>query len=257
MPKSLLNPLTSPKLTNSGKRVQQMHTSSTPTLMGNQLQTPSLSHANLPYLTSLNLRSRSRRSTFGIGKKKEKESSKPMPNNSERWEDALDRTKATSTNLETSSTSPNHLLHYGLCSKICLPAQYLSIMQIELGNYDGNSTWFSNYLPGPKPTSRMPSCEEQMQFKPLNAFKWTPIPSVTQPTDMVSKTSASWNQSKQSEMSTGQTLSKSLKMGKSLNTKDVCQETSLSDTLSQLVQTSVLCPELGNTLTQFLHAAPD
>jgi hypothetical protein len=139
MPKSLLNPLILPKQTDHRKKGQRMPTSSTHASMDNPPQQLSSSHVNLPYLTFLNSRSRPRNSTFRIEKRKEKESSKPTPNDSERLEDALNRTRITLTNSETFSTSPNHPLRYGLCLKICLPARYLLTMQTKLGNYDGDA----------------------------------------------------------------------------------------------------------------------
>jgi hypothetical protein len=58
-------------------------------------------------------------------------------------------------------------------------------------------------------------------------------------------------------MNTGPTLSGSSKVEKSPGIEGVSQETSPSDTLSQLALTSRLCPGLGDTLVQFLHATPD
>jgi hypothetical protein len=136
---------------------------------------PSLSHANLPYKTSLDLRSRPRRSTSGIEKKKDGGSSKLTLKGSGRSEDTQDKTGTALTDSRTSSASPNQLSCYSLRLKIRLPARYLSTMQIEQGNYNGNATWFSNYSPEPRPTPRILSCEELMQFKPLNASKWTLI----------------------------------------------------------------------------------
>jgi hypothetical protein len=161
------------KPTDPGKKELQMPMLSMPTLIGDQPQTLSSSHANSPYQTFLDLRSRPRRSTFGIEKKKDGGSSKLTPKGSERSEDAQDKTGTVLTNSGTSSASPNQLLRYGLHSKICLPAQYLLTTQIELGNYDRNATWFSNYSPEPRLTPRTLSCEELTQFRPLNAFKYT------------------------------------------------------------------------------------
>jgi hypothetical protein len=72
-----------------------------PTLMDNQPQTPSLSHKNSPYQTSLNLRSRPRKSAFRIYKKRERESSKLTPKDSERSEDVPDKTETVSTDSKT------------------------------------------------------------------------------------------------------------------------------------------------------------
>jgi hypothetical protein len=160
MPKSLSSPSTLLKPTDPGKKGPRMPTSSMPTLMGNQPQTPSLSHANLPYQTSLDLRLRPRKSVFGIWKKKDGGSSKPTPKSSERSEDAQDKTETVSTDSETSLVSPNQLSCYGLHSKICLPARYLLTMQIGPGNYDRNATWFSNYSPEPRLTPKMLFCKE-------------------------------------------------------------------------------------------------
>jgi hypothetical protein len=171
MPKSSLSPLILPKQTNLGKKERQTHTSSMPTLMDDQPQMPSLLHANSPYQTSLDLISRPRSSMFGIEKKKGRESSKPTLKDSGRLEDALDKTKTMLTNSKTFSATQNCPLRYGLCSKICLPAQYLLTMQIEPGNYNENSIQLSNSLLKLRPTLRMLSCKGLTQFKPLNAFK--------------------------------------------------------------------------------------
>jgi hypothetical protein len=61
----------------------------------------------------------------------------------------------------------------------------------------------------------------------------------------------------QSGTNTGQTLSESSKTEKLLDIKNISQEIFQLDTLYHLAQTSHLCPGLGDTLTQFLHAAPD
>jgi hypothetical protein len=171
MPKSLSNPPTLLKPTNPGKKEPRTPTSSTLTLMGDQPRMPSLSRANLPYQTSLDLRSRPRRNGFGIWKKRDGENSKPTPKSSERSEDAQNKTETALTDSGTSSTFPNQPSRYGLHSKICLPARYLSTTQIGPGNYDESATWFSNCSPEPRPTPRMLSCEGPMQFRPLNASK--------------------------------------------------------------------------------------
>jgi hypothetical protein len=180
------------------------------------------------------LRSRPRRNAFEIWKKRDGRSSKPTPKDSERWQDAQGKTETVLTDSGTSLVSPNQPLHYGLHLKIRLPAQYLSTTQTEPGNYDGNATWFLSYSPEPRPTPKTLSYEELMQFKPLNASKWTPIQPASLPTDIASKTNASWSQSKQSGTSIGQTPNGSSKMEKLSDTKDVSQEIFQLDTLYHL-----------------------
>jgi hypothetical protein len=105
MPKSLSSLLISLKLNGPRRKEQQTHTSSMQTSTSNQPQQPSSSYANLPYWTSLELRSRPRNNTFGIEKKREKGSSWPIPKGSEKLGDASDKTETMSTNSETSSVT--------------------------------------------------------------------------------------------------------------------------------------------------------